>query len=642
MKVSFRSLALTLLFIGVVSGLVAAEQLWTCGMHPQIIKKEPGNCPICGMKLTPIRANATTSTDVVGGGERKIKYYKSTMIPGEVKPGPGKDSMGMEMVPVYEGEDTSGQNQIQIDAATTQRMNLKIALVEEGPVRRKIRALGVIAYNEKGLRDITLKYEGWIEKLYVNTTWAEVKTGDPLFEIYSPDLYNAQLNYVVAVRAEGSESGALTRAALARLKLFDVPAEFIQQLKRTGEAQRTLIYRSPADGVVIEKMAVAGQMMRPGERIYRLADLSDVWALAQIFESDLPFVHEGQPASVTTSYGAKQTFEGSVDLLLPQVAEQTRTATARIILPNPEGRLRPGMYAEANLTSQLKDRAVLVPDMAVLRSGKRNTVFVALPGGFFEPRDVELGVRGTGNVYEVISGLMPGERIVTSGQFMLDSESQLREAIQKMLRNATGAAEEAAGSPSAEAHDHSASAASDKSDMARSVLPADVVPLVSPIALAAADAAASLAHDDLAGYRNQLPRLRDAIAAFHVGYADAVHGSLAAYQEGLPDPSDLDSARRTFEPFSTVVSNFVRANGLHLTQELYVFECPMAPVSGRANWLQREPGTMNPFFGSEMPSCGDQIDGPDGPPTAAGSDALHAPVTTIVTHPSAALPSSSN
>jgi hypothetical protein len=426
----------------------AEKQLYTCGMHPQIIRDAPGNCPICGMKLQPVRANtaAPGAGAAASSGERRIKYYKSTMIPGQVSDKPGKDTMGMDMVPVYESGDASTQT-IQIDAATTQRMNLKTAPVERGPVRREFRTVGIVAYNEQGLRNITTKYEGWLEKLYVNATWTAVKTGDPLFEIYSPDLYNAQLNYLVAVRSEGSEGGPLTRAALARLQLFDLPADFIAEVARTGEARRTYTFRAPADGVVIEKMAVAGQMMKAGEKIYRLADLATVWVLAQIYEKDLPFVQDGQTVVVGTSYGPPRTFEGKIQLLLPQVEEQTRTTTARIVLPNPDRYLRPGMFTDVRFAAQLADDAVLVPDMAVLRSGERDTVFVALEGGSFEPREVKLGARSEGNFYQVLSGLRAGERVVTSGQFMLDSESQLREAIQKMLKGDTIAATPAAAKP---------------------------------------------------------------------------------------------------------------------------------------------------------------------------------------------------
>jgi membrane fusion protein, copper/silver efflux system len=382
--------------------------------------------------LQPVRAN-TAKAGTAPSGERKIKHYQSTMIPGQVSGKPGKDTMGMDMVPVYEGED-SPATAIQIDAATIQRMNLKTALVTRGPVRREFRTVGTVTFNEEGYRDITTKYEGWLEKLHVNATWSTVKEGDPLFEIYSPDLYNAELNYLVARRSEGNEGGALTRAAKTRLQLLDLPADEIAELGRSSEVPRTRVFRAPAAGVVIEKMAVAGQMMKPGERIYRLADLSTVWVVAQIYESDLPFVQEGQGATVRTTYGTMRTFSGQVNRLLPQVEEQTRTVAARIVVPNADGYLRPGMFTDVLFVAQLADSAVLVPEMAVLRSGERNTVFVALDGGSFEPREVKLGNRSEGGNYEVLSGLTGGERIVTSGQFMLDSESQLREAIQKMVR----------------------------------------------------------------------------------------------------------------------------------------------------------------------------------------------------------------
>ncbi|MGA2017419.1 MAG: efflux RND transporter periplasmic adaptor subunit [Opitutaceae bacterium] len=380
----------------------------------------------------PLRADQAPSANVAAPSERKVKYYKSTMMPGEVRQTPGKDSMGMDMVPVYGGEDNSPAA-IRIDAATIQRMNLRTSVIERGPVRREIRTVGVVAYDEQGLRDITTKYDGWLQKLEVSATWTQIKAGDPLFEIYSPDLYNAQLNYLVALGSEGAAGGPLTRAALSRLQLFDVPADVIADLARTGRASRTLVFRAPADGVVIEKMAVEGQMMKAGERIYRLADLSTVWVLAQIYENDLGFVRKGQAAVVTTTYGAQRSFNGTVELLLLQVEEQTRAATARIALANGDLFLRPGMFADVRFQAELSPSAVLVPDTAVLRSGDTDTVFVVKSDGSFEPRVIRLGERSEGDLYEVLSGLSAGERVVTSGQFMLDSESQLREAVQKMI-----------------------------------------------------------------------------------------------------------------------------------------------------------------------------------------------------------------
>ncbi len=417
--------------LAVVPTAAGGKQLYTCGMHPQIIRDEPGDCPICGMKLQPVRAN-TAGTGAAQSGERKIKYYKSTMIPGQVSEKPGQDTMGMDMVPVYEGDETQA-TAIRIDPGTVQRMNLKTDLVVRGPVRREFRTVGEVTYNEEGYRDITTKYEGWIEKVAVKAAWTVVKEGDPLFEIYSPDLYNAELNYLVGRRSEGGAGGALTRAARARLQLLDLTDDEMAVLDQSGVVPRTRVFRAPAAGVVIETMAVAGAMVKPGERIYRLADLSTVWVVAQIYERDLPFVQEGQTATVRTTYGAMRTFTGQVGRLLPQVEEQTRAVAARIVVSNADGFLRPGMFTDVKFVTQLAENAVLVPDLAVLRSGEKNTVFVALDGGAFEPREVRLGNRSEGGNYEVLSGLSAGERIVTSGQFMLDSESQLREAIEKML-----------------------------------------------------------------------------------------------------------------------------------------------------------------------------------------------------------------
>ncbi|MDI1337444.1 MAG: efflux RND transporter periplasmic adaptor subunit [Lacunisphaera sp.] len=602
----------------------AAEQLYTCGMHPQIIKKEPGNCPICGMKLTPIRAN---SNGRAAAGERKLKYYKSTMNPGEVSPKPGKDSMGMDLVPVYEDEDASAST-IQIDAATIQRMNLRTALVEHGPVRREFRTVGTVTYNEEGLRDITTKYEGWLEKLLVNTTWAVVKAGDPLFEIYAPDVYNAQLNYVVALRAEGEAGGALTRGALARLQLYDVPADVIAELNRTKEPHRTLVFRAPADGVVIEKMGVTGQMMKPGERIYRLADLSSVWVQAEIYEKDLPFVRTGDPATVRTSYGPERSFDGKVELLLPQVQEQTRTATARIVLPNTDRFLRPGMFVDVRFTTQLADDAVLVPDMAVLRSGESNTVFLARPDGSFEPREIKLGARSQDNFYEVLSGLVAGDRIVISGQFMLDSESQLRDAIQKMLKSSGPAAEMPAPRESQASLPQKPAAA--VGGMAgAAMLPAPALTLLQALANATIGGADALAKDDLPAYQKALPVMRQKLAEFLTVYEHGAHGPLGKFKDGPADPTDLKTARRDFAYFGTGVTDLVRENHLHHTAGLHIFQCPMAPGIGTGRWLQRTAELRNPYYGAAMLECGEEIDASAVPPTGTTGPSVRPGVTAL-------------
>lgn len=407
------------------------KTLYTCGMHPQVIQDHPGNCPICGMKLTPLRKQETSSPAPV---EKKIKFYKSTMMPGEVRETPGKDSMGMDMVPVYE-EPSAGSSAISIDSATTQNMNIQTGVVEKGPLRRTIRTVAVIDYDETSIADVTMRFKGWITKLYVNTTGQQVHRGDPLFEIYSPELYSAQSDYLLALENVGPAKAG----AKARLQNFAISDDQIAELERTKQVKKTLTINAPRDGIVVEKMATEGQMADESMRLYRIADLSLVWVQAQVYEQDLPFIRLGQDALVTLSYLPDRKFQGRVTYVYPTVDEKTRTAKVRMEFHNPGYLLKPGMFATVELRAELDSSTLLVPDSAVLRSGENNTVFVALDGGRFEPRAVTLGPRSENNMYQVLSGLSEGERVVISGQFMLDSESQLREAIQKMTEPGTAA-----------------------------------------------------------------------------------------------------------------------------------------------------------------------------------------------------------
>jgi len=418
----------------------APKTLYTCGMHPQIIQDHPGDCPICGMRLTPVRKAAlalppATNAEAPGAStaQRKIKFYKSTMMPGEISQKPGKDSMGMDMEPVYEEQPGAAESsQIAIDPVTTQNMGIRTAEVTRGPLRKLVRTVGVIDYDETGLTDVTLKYKGWIEKLLVDSTGKEVRKGEPLLEIYAPDLVTAQNEYLIALASSGGSAG-IRASALEKLKNLDVSQEQLAALERTRKIQRLLTVSAPRGGVVVDKTAVQGQMVDAGMRLYRLADLSLVWVQAQIYEQDLPYVKLGQQAEVTLTYLPDRKFEGRVTYVYPTLDDKTRTARVRMEFHNPGLFLKPGMFAKVTLKANLEKSALLVPDSAVLRSGEKNTVFVALDGGKFEPRTVAIGARGENGAYQVIRGLKEGERVVTSGQFMLDSESQLKEAIQKML-----------------------------------------------------------------------------------------------------------------------------------------------------------------------------------------------------------------
>ncbi|HET7625716.1 MAG TPA: efflux RND transporter periplasmic adaptor subunit [Verrucomicrobiae bacterium] len=372
----------------------AGKTLYTCAMHPQVIQDHPGNCPICGMKLVPIR-NSTGA-------------------------GSNADSAVIE-----------------IDPVTIQNMNLQTAVVTNGPLRRIVRSVGAVDFNESSVADVTTKFKGWIEKLYVSTTGEKVHRGEPLFEIYSPELYSAQVEYLLALRQSGETNGVdpVQSSALTKLQFFDISQEQIAELKKTKQPKKALQVTAPSDGFVIEKNVVEGQMVDAGAKLYRLADLGTVWVIAQIYEQDLALLRLGQEATVKISYLPDREFRGRVTYIYPTIDEKTRTAKVRMEFHNPGYFLKPGMFATVELRSELAPSVLLVPDVAVLRSGERNTVFVALGGGKFEPREVVLGPRAENNKYEVLSGLSEGERVVTSAQFMLDSESRLREAVQKMTRS---------------------------------------------------------------------------------------------------------------------------------------------------------------------------------------------------------------
>ena len=422
-------------------GTANEKTLYTCGMHPQVVQDHPGNCPICGMTLTPIRKQTSirsAGTNMSAkSGEHKIKYYKSTMKPGEARQTPGKDSMGMDMVPVYEDEAAAAESRtITIDPVTIQTMDIRTATVTRGSLRRTIRTVGVIDYNETTLRDVTTKFKGWIEKLYVNATGQLVMRGDPLFEIYSPELYSAQAEYLLATSSPTNASSGtdgIRHSAFTKLKFFDISDQQIAELERSRQPLKTLRIFAPRDGFVTEKNVVEGQMVDPGMKIYRLADLGLVWVQADIYEQDLPYIKLGQEANVTLSYLPDREFRGRVTYIYPDVDEKTRTAHVRMEFHNPGYFLKSGMFATVKIVSELEPSVLLIPDMAILRSGEITTVFVALEGGKFDPRTVTLGPQAENDEYQVLRGVSEGERIVTSGQFMLDSESQLREAIQKML-----------------------------------------------------------------------------------------------------------------------------------------------------------------------------------------------------------------
>lgn len=440
---------------------VAAEaaQQYTCGMHPMIITDEPGLCPICNMELTPLKAGGAVD-ESVPEGERKIKYWVAPMDPTFIRDEPGKSPMGMDLVPVYEDEAASGSI-ISIDPVTSQNMGVRMTVAKRKDLNRTVRTVGLVGYEEPKQYSINSKIDGWVERLYVDETGQFVKRGSPLLEIYSPALVSAQEEFLLARNNSKSlanspfpaiSDGAkrLLESSRRRLKLWDISSRQIDRLERTGEVSKTLTLYAPYDGIVSMKMVREGQFIKIGMELLTISDISKVWVYADIYEYEMPWVKVGQKAKIILPYVGSQPIESTVSYIYPYVEPKTRTVKARFDIDNPDFTLKPDMYVNVRLETDPVKNALTVPAEAVLHSGERKTVFVALGDGKFEPRQVKTGVQSDSGDIEIIQGLLDGDHVVTSAQFMLDSESKLREAIQKMLNPKKPAATEHA------AHDRAA------------------------------------------------------------------------------------------------------------------------------------------------------------------------------------------
>jgi RND family efflux transporter MFP subunit len=426
-------------------------QYWHCPMHPQIVTKSPGKCPICSMDLVPVHqdetpAPAATAPAPAAKGERKIKYWVSPMDPGYVRDKPGKAPCGMDLVPVYEdtGGEAAAPGAISISPTTVQSMGVRTAKVEVRPLSRLTLAVGRVTFDERNLAVITTKVDGWVERLYVNATGDPVRKGQALLSIYSPDLVTAQEEYLLAVKnlkamqaspvkemAEGAQR--LAQASHRRLSYFDVSAGQINELERTGRVRKHLTLYSPANGIVTKRMATQGMYTKAGMPLLEVADLSTIWVDADIYQYELPWIKAGQPVTMTLEYLPGETFPGKIDYVYPYLKEATRTAKVRLRFSNPGLKLKPEMFAQVKIESPVAHNAVVVPADAVIDTGLQQHVFIALGQGRFEPREVKLGVLGNDGLREVLSGLTGGEDVVVSAQFMLDSESRFREAVQMMM-----------------------------------------------------------------------------------------------------------------------------------------------------------------------------------------------------------------
>jgi Cu(I)/Ag(I) efflux system membrane fusion protein/cobalt-zinc-cadmium efflux system membrane fusion protein len=450
------------------------EQWYTCGMHPNVLQKGPGECPICHMKLTPLK-KADEGGSASGGGtsERRVLYWRAPMDPNYISDKPGRSPMGMDLVPVYANEDESpSAHTIRIDPVTIQNMGIRTEVVKRGPLVKIIRTVGRVDYDEQLVAFINTKFKGWIERLYVDETGQHVARGQPLFDVYSPELYAAQEEYLAAVRnlplLEGStfapateEAARLVEAAVTKLRYMDVSEEQIARIRETKQVEKTLTMHSPADGIVTEKMALEGMYVMPGMRLYTIADLSHIWVYVDTYEYQLPWVYASQPARMTLPYVPGREFLGKVVYVYPYLEQQTRVIKVRLEFENPALELKPGMYANVKLESQFPHEALLIPRAAYIDSGERKVAFVDRGGGKFEPREIQTGVEAEEGMVEVLHGLDKGEVVVTSGQFLLDAESKLKEAVAKMMeaeraKTTKRAPDSETSSDHAMPHDHAA------------------------------------------------------------------------------------------------------------------------------------------------------------------------------------------
>ena len=415
---------------------------------------------------TPAASNAAGSSSASSApastaGARKILFYRNPMGLPDTSPVPKKDSMGMDYIPVYADDRPDDAGVVVVSPARVQTLGVKTALAAEGVVDAAVRAVGRVEIDERAVVQVAPRFEGWIERLHVNAVGDPVRRGQPLFTVYSPELQSAGEELRIAERLQRDAAASDPAAAESARRLAEATRARLRNMEVAGQAGQRQTFASPANGVVLEKNAVQGARFMPGEAIYRIADLSTVWVIADIFEQDLARVRVGQTATVTIPAFPGQTFAAKVGYLYPTLDTATRSTRVRLELANRDGQLRPGMFAQVELAAGNSVPRVTVPASAVIDDGVRQVVLLALDEGRFKPQPVKLGARGR-DLVEVREGLRAGDRVVVSANFLIDSESQLKAA----LSNLTDADPQPSGPAATGAQTHRADGTVDAIDAA--------------------------------------------------------------------------------------------------------------------------------------------------------------------------------
>jgi Cu(I)/Ag(I) efflux system membrane fusion protein len=524
----------------------ASAAVYQCPMHPWIKSDQAdAKCTICGMALVAASASATAN-------DAAVDPNLVTLTPAQ--------------------------------AAVT---GVKTDTVRRAPLQRGLRVNGVIDDDDTRHRILAARVPGRIEKLHVNYVGAEVEAGAPLATIYSPEMLTAQRTYVE--RLKGGIAFTVSERSLARERMLELglTEEEIRILEGTLQPTAMVNVRAPMSGTVVSRSVYEGQYVETNDPLFEIGDFSHMWFVFDAYEPDLPWIRAGQMVELTLSSLPGQVLTAPITFIDPNLDGATRTARVRVILDNSRRLLLHKQTAQAVVRTETPE-TLLVPRSAVLQHGGQPVVFVARDDEAYAARQIQLGRIGDTEA-EVLSGLKEGDQVVTEGALLLDGQAQLAHAAVGSSGHDHGPATPAPVSVAMPAHD------------------GDAHTLLKTLAFAAADGADALASDDLAGYRKNLPALRAALDAYLTGFGPAARGPLAAFTGKLADGPDLDAARRAFEPFSTAVADAAKAEHLHHQEKLWIYECPMTPVLGTGRWLSKTRQLRNPFFGSAMLECGDEV-----------------------------------